>query len=115
MKELGKHLLVELNECNRKKIDDLEFTQKTLIRSAEISGATIVKTFFHKFAPQGISGIIVISESHFSIHTWPEYGYCALDIFTCGKNIDSQKALDFLKKEFESQDLKIKEVHRGLQ
>lgn len=115
MKQLGKHLLIELYGCDSQKIDDLNFVEKTLIRSAEISGANIVKTFFHKFSPQGVSGIIVISESHFSIHTWPEYGYCALDIFTCGKNIDSKKALDFLKKEFESHDFLLKKMCRGLQ
>ena len=115
MKQLGKHLLIELYGCDNQKIDDLIFVKKTLIQSAKISGAHIVKTFFHKFSPQGVSGIIVISESHFSIHTWPEHGYCALDIFTCGKNIDSDKALDFLKKKFESHDFLLKKIRRGLQ
>jgi S-adenosylmethionine decarboxylase len=83
-------------------------------RAADISGATIIKSVFHKFSPHGISGVIVIAESHFSIHTWPEFGYCALDIFTCGDKIDNYKALNFLKKEFGTKNISVVESKRGI-
>jgi len=79
-----------------------------------ISGATALNSTFHKFSPHGVSGVVVISESHFSIHTWPEYGYCALDIFTCGTEIKSEKALDFLKEELGAGSISVTEVKRGI-
>jgi len=68
---------------------------------------------FHQFNPHGVSGVVVIAESHFSIHTWPEYGYCALDIFTCGEQIDSDLALQFLKQAFKAKSMSIVELKRG--
>lgn len=114
MKALGNHLIIELYECNQKKINNLEFVEKTMLDSARESGAEIIKSAFHKFNPHGVSGIIVIAESHFSIHTWPEYGYCALDIFTCGDTIQGEKALKFLKKEFKAKNISVIETKRGL-
>ena len=94
MDYLGNHLLVELYECDAGKLNDLGKLELVLGKAVRISGATPLKASFHQFAPQGVSGVIIIAESHFTIHTWPEYGYAALDIFTCGQTIDSQKALD---------------------
>ena len=61
-----------------------------------------------------MSGVVVIAESHFSIHTWPEYGYCALDIFTCGDLIDSDASLSFLKNEFQAENMSVMEIKRGM-
>lgn len=111
---LGNHLLVELYNCDPDLIDDLDYVHSILKESAEISGATIIKEVFHKFSPQGVTGVIVISESHFAIHTWPEYGYCSIDIFTCGEKIDSAKALKNMRDKFRSDNISVSEIKRGL-
>jgi len=114
MNYLGNHLLIELYDCDTNSINDAIKIEKLLLKAVKISGATALNSTFHKFSPHGVSGIVVISESHFSIHTWPEYGYCALDIFTCGTEIKSEKALDFLKKELEVGSISVTEVKRGI-
>ena len=88
--------------------------EELLLESVRISGATTLNSNFHKFSPHGVSGVVVISESHFSIHTWPEYGYCALDIFTCGDEIKSDLALEYLKRELEVGNISMIEVKRGI-
>ncbi len=114
MKSLGNHLLVELYSCDTDIINDKDRVEKILNKAADISGATVVKSVFHRFNPHGVSGVIVIAESHFSIHTWPEFGYCALDIFTCGDKIDNYKALAYLKKEFKTKNISVVESKRGI-
>ena len=114
MKALGQHLIVELYGCDIKLINDVSQVEKIMLTAAEISKATIVKPIFHKFSPHGVSGVIVIAESHFSIHTWPEYGYCALDIFTCGETIDNETALKFMKKGFGAKTISVVETKRGI-
>ena len=114
MKSLGNHLIIELYDCNVKIINDLHKVEDILMESVNISGAEIIAPIFHKFNPHGVSGVVVIAESHFSIHTWPEYGYCAVDIFTCGNTIDSQKALTFMKEAFEAKSISVVETKRGI-
>ncbi len=96
MTTLGKHLIIELYNCDRKLIDDPGYIESALLEAVKISGATVIGTVFHKYAPQGVTGVVVVAESHFSIHTWPEYGYCAVDIFTCGETVKPEKAKNFL-------------------
>jgi len=105
--------LVELYECDSKKLNDLGKLEMVLEEAVRISGATALKASFHQFAPQGVSGVIIIAESHFTIHTWPEYGYAALDIFTCGHSVDSQKALDYIEKELNVKTVSVTEMRRG--
>jgi S-adenosylmethionine decarboxylase len=114
MKALGIHLLIELWSCNRQKIDNLDYLERIMSQAAEIAGATVLKTAFQDFNPQGVSGVVVIAESHLTVHTWPEYGYAALDIFTCGSTVDPWKAAGFLKQEFEAEEMEIKDFHRGI-
>jgi S-adenosylmethionine decarboxylase len=113
MDYLGNHLLVELYNCDSDKLNDLKRVEWVLGEAVRISGATALKASFHQFEPQGVSGVIIIAESHFTIHTWPEYGYAALDIFTCGESIDSQKALDYIEKELDVKTLSVTEMKRG--
>ncbi len=87
--------------------------EKILIEAVELSKATIVQPVFHHFSPHGVSGVVVIAESHFTIHTWPEYGYCALDIFTCGEQIDPDESLQFMKERFQAQNMSVMEIKRG--
>jgi len=111
---LGTHLLVELRDCNPKIIKDLAKVKNALVSAAKESKATIVDISFHEFNPFGISGMVIIAESHLSIHTWPEYSYAAVDIFTCGDLIKPEVAASFLIREFESKTPSIVELKRGI-
>jgi S-adenosylmethionine decarboxylase len=114
MNALGIHLLIEFTYCNRQKIDNLDFLEKIMSQAAEVAGATVLKTAFQDFNPQGVSGVVVIAESHLTIHSWPEHGYAAVDIFTCGTRVDPWKAAQFLKEELEAEDMQVKYFPRGI-
>ncbi|OIP97366.1 MAG: S-adenosylmethionine decarboxylase proenzyme [Syntrophobacteraceae bacterium CG2_30_61_12] len=114
MKSLGKHLIVELYDCDRVRINDVAQVERILVEAVKLSKATIIQPVFHQFSPHGVSGVVVIAESHFTIHTWPEYGYCAVDIFTCGDLIDADLALHFLKEQFEAKNLSVVDIKRGV-
>jgi S-adenosylmethionine decarboxylase len=114
VQNLGNHLIVELYECDSAAINDTALVENALIKAVEISGATLVQSVIHEFNPHGVSGVVVIEESHFSVHTWPEYGYCALDIFTCGTEIDYYSALRYLKETFKANNLSVSEMKRGI-
>jgi len=111
---LGTHLLVELRECNTEILKNLEKVRNALVSAAKEAKATIVDVSFHEFNPFGISGVVVIAESHLTIHTWPEYDYAAIDIFTCGDIIKPEVAASFLIKQFECKNPSIVEVKRGI-
>lgn len=81
----AQHLLCEYHGCDPTLLDDREALERILRRATEAANATVVATTFHRFAPQGVTGVVVLEESHFSIHTWPEAGYAALDFYTCGQ------------------------------
>lgn len=114
MYALGTHLLIELRDCNPDILKSLEKVKKILISAAKEAKATIIDISFHEFNPFGISGVVVIAESHLSIHTWPEYSYAAVDIFTCGEVIEPELAVSYLIKNFECKNPSIVEMKRGL-
>ncbi len=114
MKSLGRHVLLELFDCDGKILNSESKVRVILRRSAEIAKANIVGDFFHQFNPYGISGIIVISESHFSIHTWPEYNYAAVDLFSCDDSLKIKSAIDYIKESFKAQKTTILELKRGV-
>ncbi|WP_333653331.1 adenosylmethionine decarboxylase [Dissulfurispira sp.] len=114
MHALGAHLLVELRDCNPEILKDLGKVKDALVSAAKEARATIIDVSFHEFNPFGISGMVVIAESHLSIHTWPEYGYAAVDIFTCGDIIKPEVAANYLIDRFESKNPSIVEVKRGI-
>jgi S-adenosylmethionine decarboxylase len=114
LKALGRHILVEMYDCNVEILNNHEVIHKEMLRAAEVSGATIVGDVFHKFNPHGVSGAVVIAESHLSIHTWPEYKYAALDLFTCGDTVDPWKGFDHLSKVLEAGRVSQTELKRGL-
>jgi S-adenosylmethionine decarboxylase len=96
----GSQVVLDLYDCETSHLDDLAWVKETLVNAALAAGATIVQTVFHKFAPWGISGVVVIAESHLAIHIWPENRYAAVDVFTCGENVSMDVASAFLKREF---------------
>jgi S-adenosylmethionine decarboxylase len=95
---LGKHMTVEFYYCDSKFLADSKKMEKAFLKAARASNATVLGSTFHSFEPQGISGFVIIAESHFSVHSWPEYDYAAVDIFTCGDNISFEKAVNSLTK-----------------
>jgi len=111
---LGIHLLVEMRDCLTERLDDLQWVRRVMIEAALRTKATIVNTAFHKFNPVGISGVVVIAESHLAIHTWPEHRYAAVDIFSCGRTLKGVEAAKFLIKQFQSARPLIVEMQRGL-
>lgn len=113
MKALGIHLLIEFWSCNRQKLDDMNYLEKIMAQAAQVAGATVLKTAFQDFNPQGVSGVVVIAESHLTIHTWPEHGYAAVDIFTCGSTVNPWTATRFLQQELEAADMQVKDFQRG--
>ncbi len=114
MKALGCHLILELYDCPARLLDDPDHVAETMLEAVEASGATVIQPFFHQFAPQGVSGVVIISESHFSVHTWPEYGYAALDVFTCGDVIDMDAAAESLRRGFEAGSMQKMMFSRGM-
>ena len=114
MNALGRHLLLELKGCDRELLDDLSFIRGAIIGAAEDAGATIVGESFHKFQPHGVTGLVAIAESHICIHTWPEYGYAAADVFTCGEDFDPGEAAEILIEKLHCSNPSTREIPRGL-
>ena len=113
MKSLGRHVLAEMYECDADILNDHEKVEDILIDGAKEAKATIIESVFHKFNPYGVSGVVVIQESHFTIHTWPEYGYAALDCFTCGEEINPWVAFEHIAKKLKSKNYTTMEINRG--
>ncbi len=114
MNALGRHLLLELFDCELDAINNLEAVKGALVEAAKRAQATIVDVVFHEFNPFGISGVIVIAESHLSIHTWPEYRYAAVDVFSCGDVLQPEIAVNYLVEQFGAGRTSVVEMQRGM-
>lgn len=114
MRALGRHILAELYGCSMETLNDTAKVEEIMVNAALEAGAEIREVVFHEFCPQGVSGVVVISESHLAIHTWPEYGYAAVDVFTCGSTVDPWVSCHYLKKHFSSECMAAKEITRGI-
>ena len=114
MKTLGVHLLLDLENCDQKILDDLNIIKHTLIIAAQKSGAHIMGETFHKFTPVGVTGIVSIAESHISIHTWPEFKYAAVDIFSCGEDFDLESCVKVISDNLKCKHITRKTIKRGL-
>jgi len=106
--------LVELRDCNPEVLKKASVVEEIMVSAAREAKATIIDHSFHEFNPFGVSGMVIIAESHLSIHTWPEYGYAAVDIFTCGNIIKPQDAATYLIRAFESKTPSVVEMKRGI-
>ena len=113
-KYLGRHILAEFFECDPNILNNIELVERYMTEAALECGATIVQKCFHLFTPHGVSGVIIISESHLAIHTWPELGYAAVDLFTCGDKCDPKVSYEFLRKMFNSKKATFTELKRGI-
>ena len=114
MNTLGSHFLLEVAGCPYEKLNNKDFVEKVLLEAAREADATVVTSAFHTFSPFGVSGIVVISESHIAIHTWPECGYAAIDVFTCGGQALPDKAVEHCIRQFEPETHTFVKVKRGI-
>ncbi len=108
----GKHCILELYDCDQGKINDEAFVRTLLTGAAKHAGAQLLNLMTHRFAPQGVTGLALLAESHISIHTWPEHGYAAVDVFTCGENTLPERACEFLGHELEAKGFSLKSLQR---
>lgn len=111
---LGRHVLAEIYGCNFNVLNDVNKVEDIMVNAALEAGAEVREVVFHKFSPQGVSGVVVISESHLAIHTWPELGYAAVDVFTCGDKVNPWDACNFLAEMFGAESVDAKETQRGI-
>jgi S-adenosylmethionine decarboxylase len=105
---------LELKDCDKEVLNNLALLKEALIEAANECGATVLGESFHQFSPQGVSGVVVIAESHLVIHTWPEYGYAAVDIFTCGDAVEPEKAAELLVEKLGTNSHSVIKMQRGL-
>ena len=111
---IGRHCILELYQCDHVKLNDEAFIRTTITSSAKIAGATLINLVTHSFKPQGVTGLALLAESHISIHTWPEIGYAAIDVFTCGDHTMPEKACKLLFKDFLAKNFSFKNIDRDI-
>ncbi len=114
MNKLGTHLLLELWQIDSAMLNDEDWVRNTLLKAAHQANTTVVSQTFHRFAPQGVSGVVVIAESHISIHTWPELGYAAIDIFTCGDHTMPERAAAYIVRQSQAGRHSVTRRDRGI-
>ena len=114
MASLGRHLLVEMWDCDSR-IDDVETIGRAIEEAVVAIGATLVQSHVHRYSPQGVTGLAVLAESHLSLHSWPEYGYLAADVFTCGTLTIPRRAVAVFEDIFAPGRIEVREIERGVQ
>lgn len=115
VKTLGHHSLIELSGCDPEKLKRVVGVRRAMLEAARRANGTIVKAVFHAFSPWGVSGVVVIAESHLTIHTWPEHGYAAVDVFSCSPKLKQAEVRKWLAKEFDARRTKTVRLRRGPQ
>jgi S-adenosylmethionine decarboxylase len=113
METMGRHVISELWGCDFEKLNDIKLIEQIFVDAALKSGAEIREVAFHKFAPQGVSGVVIISESHLTIHSFPEHGYASIDVYTCG-DLDPNIAADYIAEALNAQTRENIELPRGM-
>ena len=113
METMGRHVIAELWQCDFDKLNDMDYIEKTFVDAALKSGAEVREVAFHKFAPQGVSGVVIISESHLTIHSFPEHGYASVDVYTCG-DLDTTIAAKYIAEALGSTSSELVEIPRGM-
>ncbi|MBU5484630.1 adenosylmethionine decarboxylase [Clostridium sp. MSJ-11] len=114
MEQLGRHIMVEYYNCDKEILNNYEKIEKYMVQAAKEAKATIVTSTFHMFNPWGVSGAVIIQESHLTIHTWPEYNYAAVDLFTCGDEVNPWDAFEYLERKLKAEKTDYAEVSRGI-
>ncbi len=114
VRALGRHILAEFYNCEKEILNDVGKIEELMVEASNVIKATVVNQSFHRFEPHGVSGVVVIAESHLSIHTWPEYNFASVDVYTCGNKIDPWIAYEYLNKELNAGGSNVLEVKRGI-
>lgn len=114
MDTMGRHVISELWDCDHELLNDQEQVERIMVNAALESGAELREVVFHKFTPHGVSGVVVISESHLTIHSFPEHGYASIDVYTCGDRIDPNVAADYISRGLRAARKEQIEFSRGL-
>ncbi len=110
--KLGEHFIFDLSDCNREILMDSERSYSLFAQAVRESGLTVVDEGFYKFSPHGFTCFLLLAESHASLHAWPEYGYCAIDIFTCTVGKDMMPLIQRLKGAFGADDFALRKLDR---
>jgi S-adenosylmethionine decarboxylase len=110
---VGTHFALELYDCPSGLLDDRIFVRDAIRQAAEAAGSTLLNEVQHKFEPQGVTALGLLAESHISVHTWPECGYAAADVFTCGEHTEPAKACDLLVRALQARRYALKSIARG--
>lgn len=113
MKTLGRHSLIELSGCDPERLKRVREVRRAMLEAARRANGTIVKAVFHAFSPWGVSGVVVIAESHLTIHTWPEHGYAAVDVFSCSPKLLQAEVRRWLVQAFAARHTRTLRVARG--
>ena len=111
---LGRQYFLDFEGCDPESLRLTDAVRSAMLRAARESGATIVSDVFHQFNPHGVSGVVVIAESHLAIHTWPEHGFAAVDVFTCGVSIDVDRVRSVLRAAFRATGVSERAFARGV-
>jgi S-adenosylmethionine decarboxylase len=109
---IGKHCILELYGCDSGKLNDEAFLRSAITHAAQRAGATLLNLITHHFEPQGVTGLALLAESHISIHTWPESGYAAVDVFTCGDHTMPELACQTLREALAAHHFTLKSFQR---
>lgn len=109
----GEHYLIGFFGCDKEQIDSVDFWKEILPKSLDNTDISVLDSFFYKFDPQGVTGFLLLSASHISVHTWPEYGYVACDLFSCSGEDDSKKVVDFLVRNIRNSRTEVQKICRG--
>ncbi len=113
-KHVGMHLVIDAWQCPRDLLNDPELIRKALTEATHVGGATLINLTVHQFSPHGVTATATLAESHIALHTWPEYGYFAADLFFCGKG-DPYQAMQWLQDALQAKQVKITEIKRGFE
>lgn len=111
---IGFHYVVEAAGCDAEILGDAGKIREIFLKAAEVSNMEVKSSYFFKFSPTGVSGVVIVAESHISVHTWPERGYAALDVYTCGEKANPEKAVDYILEQFGAKYAHVSEIKRGI-
>lgn len=115
METIGFHYVVEAAGCDEEILQSADRIREIFLKAAKIGNMEVKASYFFKFSPTGVSGMIIVAESHISIHTWPEKRYAAIDVYTCGETADPEKAVDYILEELKARYAHVSEIKRGIE
>jgi len=115
MNTSGYHYIIEASGCDPGVLADVNTLKRILLEAAKVGEMSIRSVYFYKFSPQGVSGLVVVSESHISIHTWPEKGYAAIDVYTCDSNSEPERTVSYILEQIRASYAHITELERGIE